>query len=112
MIAYPASISKINNQQSTINNQQSTINNQQSTIANPLFASAKGLVSLPLPKPTPPLPPHSLATFLPAEGCRASRPPKLQRRRLRFKTLSFLITAAFPMVGSVPAIYHFLRRPD
>jgi hypothetical protein len=73
MIAYPASISKIKNQQSSFVIPQSSIH--------------------------PPLPLHSLATFLPAIARRTAAGAPL-----RFKTLFFLMTAAFPMVGAIPAI--------
>jgi hypothetical protein len=80
MIANPASISTINNQQSKINNRHSSFVIPQSSIH-------------------PPLPLHSLATFLPAIARRTAA-----GATLRFRSLFFLITAAFPMAGPVRAI--------
>jgi hypothetical protein len=83
MIAYPASISKINNQK--------PVRRSFSEVGSSIVIHQSSI--------HPPLPPHSLATVLPAIARRTAAGAPL-----RGKSLFFLLTAASPMVGAVPAI--------
>ena len=80
MIAYPASISKINNQ----------------TPVRRSFSEVGSSIVIPQSSIHPP---HSLATFLPTIARRTAAGAPL-----RGKSLFFLLTAAFPMAAGVSAI--------